>query len=192
MAEKVLANVVRVDFITDEDVPQLFSCTTGEEASAEPKVDEGKQNVQRSKNRIIAQNNYEDLVYGYDLKLTDMSFDPETFALVDGGTYTAVAGPPAGYNYTGPATGVSLTRTPSTVDVWTEEKDSDGEVAGYHRFRFPNAKGKPVKFDHKDGSFFVPEYNLRSRPKSGESPIKIDYFSALPEGTAAELLALPA
>ena len=192
MDPKAIANVVRVDFITDDTTPVLYSGDTMEDVGVDPIVNEGKREALRVKNKILGQNNYEDLILGYDLTLKDLTFEPETFALIDGGTYTAVTGPPAGYHYHGPALGTALTRVGSTVDVWTEEKDTNGDVVCYHRFRFPHAKGKPVKFAFKDGSFSVAEYNLRSHAKSTEKPIQIDQFAELPTGTAAELLALPA
>ena len=184
MDPKAIANVVRVDFITDETTPVLYSGTTMEDVSVPPRVSEGKQNELRSKNVILGQNNYEDLIIGYDPTFKDLTFEPEVFALIDGGTYTAVTGPPAGYHYDGPAVGTALARVTSTVDVWAEEKDADGEVVCYHRFRFPRCKGKPVEFTFKDGVFMVPEYKLRSRALVTGKPILIDQFAELPTGTA--------
>jgi hypothetical protein len=192
MAEHILANVARVDMITEETTPELISGDTGDEVTLEPYISEGKEDFLRSKNRILAQNNFEDLVMGYNIGLKEVNYDPEQFAILDGGTYSAVTGPPAGYNYSGPAMGTAVSRTPVTLDIWTEEKDTDGTVVCYHRFRFKHVKGKPVKFTHKDGSFYAPEYNLRSRAAKTEYPILIDQFAELPTGTAAELLALPA
>lgn len=188
MAEQALANIVRVDMITNEDIPQLLQATTDEEITPDPIVNEGKREALRSKNRILAQNNYEDLILGYKLAMKKIVFDVEQFAIIDGGTYTAVADP-VGFNYSGPAVGTALSRTGMTLDVWTEEKDGAGETAGYIRWRFPRAKGKPAKFTMKDGGFFAPEYNLITAPLPTEKPILIDWFDALPNGTASELLA---
>ncbi len=189
MAEQALANIVRVDMITNEDVPQLLQGTTDDEVTPDPIVNEGKREQLRSKNRILAQNNYEDLIVGYKIGLKKMVFDVEQFAIIDGGTYSEVVGPPAGFNYSGPAVGTVLSRTGMTLDVWTEEKDGAGETSGYLRWRFPRAKGKPAKFTMKDGGFFVPEYNLITAPLPTEKPILIDWFDELPTGTASELLA---
>jgi hypothetical protein len=179
-----------VDIITEETTPVLIQGDTGEEAGIDPYISEGKEEALRSKNRILAQNNYEDLVMGYNINLKDVNFNPEQFAIFDGGTYTEVVGPPAGYTYDGPVMGTAVSRQPVTLDIWTEEKDTDGTVLFYHRFRFPHTKGKPVKFTHKDGAFYAPEYNLKSRAKKTENPIEIKQFTELPTGTAAELLAL--
>ena len=188
MAEQALANVVRLDLITDETTPRLFSADTSDEVGVDAIMSEGPREMLRSKNRILGQNIYEDLILGYKLSIKDLAFEPEKFAVIDGGTYTAVSSP-AGYNYAGPAVGTALTRVPCTTDVWTEEKDADGETKGYIRWRFPRAKGKPVKFTYKDGKFFAPEYEMESRSKVAEKPILVDWFDALPTGTASELLA---
>ena len=86
-------------------------------------------------------------------------------------------------------------------DAWDDEharavadfgKDLTPEVeADYHRFRFRHTRGTPVKFTHKDGGFYAPEYALKSRAKKNEKPINIKQFDALPasDATAATLLA---
>jgi hypothetical protein len=186
--ERILANVARVDIITEETTPQLITGTTGTEAGIEPYVSEGTEEILRSKNRVLAQNNYEDIVLGYNINLKDVQFDPEQFAVFDGGTYTADGD---GYTYDGPEMGTAVSRKRVTLDIWTEEKDVDGEVLHYHRFRFRHTRGTPVKFTHKDGGFYAPEYALKSRAKKNEKPINIKQFDALPasDATAATLLA---
>lgn len=188
--ENALANVRRVDIITDETTPQKITIDTSSEAGCEPVVSEGQEQELRSKNRIIAQNITEDLVKGYDLTLKDTVVIPEEFALIDGGTLTFTEDDQR-FSYTGPQTGAVVNRTKFTTDIWTEEKDTDGETTGYQRFRFRSCKGKPVKFTIQDGGFFAPEYSIRSRPGSSQTPVDIKSFDELPDAslTAAELLA---
>lgn len=188
--EKAIANVCRVDIITEGANAAAIHTTTADEAGCEPSINEGTEEVLRSKNRIIAQNITEDLVTGYELTLKELTVDPDTFAMIDGGTIEW-DNAKAHFTYLGPETGAVINRRKFTADVWTEEKDGDGETLGYQRFRFPNCKGSPVSFSHKDGSFFAPEYKIKSRPKLGQSPVDIASFDALPglELTAAQLLA---
>ncbi len=188
--EKAIANVCRVDIITQGADAVAIHTTTADEAGCEPSINEGKEEPLRSKNRILAQNITEDLVTGYELTLKELTVDPDTFALIDGGTIEWNAAKDH-FTYLGPETGAVINRKKFTADVWTEEKDGDGETLGYQRFRFPNCKGSPVSFSHKDGSFFAPEYKIKSRPKLGQSPVDIASFDALPglDLTAAQLLA---
>lgn len=188
--ELAIANVCRVDIITNGTNALVMHTTTANKTGCEPKVDEGKEETLRSKNRIIAQNITEDLVIGYDVTLTDVVVEPETFALCDGGTLEWNADKDH-FKYSGPATGLVVNRKRCTVDVWSEEKDADGETLGYQRFRLPNCKGSPVSFSIEDGKFCAAEYKFKSKPKGGQSPIYIDTFDALPgmELTAEQLLA---
>lgn len=188
--EKAIANVCRVDLILEGPEPLVMRTTTSDEVGQEPKISEGQEQELRSKNRILAQNVTEDLVLGYDLTLKDVVVEPEIFATCDGGKLVWDENK-THFAYSGPKTGEVVTRKRFTTDIWTEEKDADGETLGYQRFRFPGCKGSPVKFTHKDNAFFAPEYSLRSRPKLGQSPVDIASFDELPPATmtAAELLA---
>ena len=65
---------------------------------------------------------------------------PPVFALVDGGVSTTGAeGKFEGY--TGPKMGEVVNRTPFTVNIYTEEKDGDGETTGYLKFTCKHCKG---------------------------------------------------
>lgn len=188
-----LANVVRVDVITESTPPTVITMTTNNEANIDPVINEGGKTTLRVKNEIIAQNNFEDLVTGYTTKLKDVTLRPEQLALVDGGTFTLKDhGAAKVFSYKGPKMGVVLARIKATVDIWTEEKDADGSTMSYVRSRVQHAQGKPVSFSFKDGEFFAPEYNLESRPKLKEEPVSFDQFLALPDEdlTAQELLDL--
>lgn len=75
--ERILANLERVDIITGETTPKLITGTTANEATIEPEINEGTREALRSKNRILAQNNFEDLVIGYNVTLRELQFSPE-------------------------------------------------------------------------------------------------------------------
>ena len=187
--EQAIANVVRVDIITEDTPPMLMRTSTSDEAGQEPIISEGTETPLRSKNRILAQNNTEDLVLGYIITLKELIVDADTFALVDGGTLTWDAEKKF-FVYDGPETGAVISRKKATIDIWTEEKDADGDTVGHLRFRYRNGKGSPVKFTHKDNAFFAPEYVLKARPKLGQKPVNIANFVGLPpeDLTAQELL----
>ncbi|MEG2622641.1 MAG: hypothetical protein RSC06_07035 [Clostridia bacterium] len=187
--EKAIANVCRVDIITNETTPVLITIDTSDEVGCEPSVSEGKEEELRVKNKILAQNITEDLVKGYNLTLKDTVINPDSFALIDGGALT-FSTDKTRFTYAGPQTGAVVNRKKFTLDIWTEEKDTDGESVGYQRFRFRKCKGTPVKFSIKDGGFFAPEYTIKSRPGSSQSPVDLMSFDNLPgsELTAAQVL----
>ena len=88
---KPIANIVRVDVITEEDIPQAYSLTdVYSEAEATAHVSEGEEDAVRVRNTIHAQNNFEDIVLGYDVRLLSVLMVPEILALIDGGEWDAL------------------------------------------------------------------------------------------------------
>ncbi len=174
--EYALANIARVDIATEEATPVTYTLSNvSSEAEVIAYVSEGAQNALRVKNTIKAQNNFEDIVMGYDIKLVNATMIPEILALVDGGTYTA-----ATKIYLAPVIGTPVTRKPFTMKVYAEQKDGDGANIGYICFEYRNCKGKPVDYTLKDGEFFVPEMSATSRPKLGQSPVTFTVLTSLP------------
>jgi uncharacterized protein (UPF0147 family) len=176
---KPIVNVKRAEIITDETVPRTFSFETATEAQYEPVISEGKEEILRTKNTIHAMDKTEDIQYGSNITLTDNKFAAEIMAIIDGGTVKKdetqkITG------YSAPPVGVALNRIPFTLNVYSEEKDTDGNVLGYIKFSFPGCKGTPAKFSLKDGSFMAPEYKIQSRPGANELPYDVDFITTLP------------
>lgn len=171
-----LANIARVEIVTEETVPKEYRLTdVATDAEVIAYISQGDEKALRVKNVIKAQNNTEDIVMGYDIKLVSATMIPEILALIDGGTWT-----PLTKKYAAPAIGTPVERTPFTMNVYTEEKDGDGSTISYVKFIYKNCKGKPVNYSLKDGEFFVPEMNAKSRPKLGESPVNFEILEELP------------
>lgn len=174
--EYALANIARVDIVTEETIPVSYSLTdVSSEAEVIAFVSEGSQTALRVKNTIKAQNNFEDIVMGYDIKLVNATMIPEILALIDGGTYTVGT-----KSYVAPVIGAPVVRKPFTMKIYAEQKDGDGAILGYICFEYKNCKGKPVDYTLKDGEFFVPEMSATSRPKLGQSPVTFNVLTALP------------
>lgn len=171
-----LANIARVEIITEEEVPKEYRLTdVATDAEVIAYVSTGEEKSLRVKNVIKAQNKTEDIVMGYDVKLISATMIPEILALVDGGTWD-----PLTKKYAAPPIGTPVNRTPFTMNVYTEEKDGDGSTKSYVKFVYKNCKGKPVNYSLKDGEFFVPEMNATSRPKLGQSPVNFEILEELP------------
>lgn len=178
-----LANIIRVEVETEEETPKKYRLTdVASEANVEAYVSEGEEKELRVKNVIKAQNKTEDIVMGYDTTLVSVTMVPEILALVDGGElrYDDVD-PDKIIGYDAPAIGEPVERTPFTLHIYTEEKDTNGDTLSYVRFKYLHCKGTPVDYSLQDGEFFAPEMTIKSRPKKGERPVSIDFLDELPE-----------
>ena len=186
-----IANIERVDIITEETTPRVFSFDTASDASAEAQISAGAENELRIKNQILAQNITEDIVKGFNVTFTDSTFAPEVFALVDGGTSTVTNDDFK--KYTSPTAGEVVERTKSTMAVYASEKDYDGNSLSYVAFVFPHAKGSPASVSLKDGEFYSPSYTMKSRPSKGQSPLSMVSLPSLPVivSAAADIPASP-
>lgn len=171
-----LANIARVEMETEETVPKQYRLTdVASEAEVVAYVSEGEEKPLRVKNTIKAQNNTEDIVMGYDVKLVAATMVPEILALVDGGIWDET-----NKKYSAPPIGSPVERTLFTLNIYTEEKDADGSTKSYVKFIYKHCKGKPVNYSLQDGEFFVPELTATSRPKMGESPVEFEILEELP------------
>lgn len=179
MQPMAIANIERVDIITEEDTPRVMSFDTASEASAEAQISAGSENELRIKNQILAQNMTEDIVKGFQISLTDSTFSPEVFALVDGGE-SRDDGEDNFVSYAAPVAGQAVSRIKSTVVIYSSEKDYDGNSLSYTAFIFPHACGTPTSVSLKDGEFFAAAYKLKSRPGRGESPMTVLCLPSLP------------
>ena len=189
--QMAIANIERVDIITEETTPRVFSFDTASDASAEAQISSGAENELRVKNQILAQNITEDIVKGYNVTFTDSTFAPEVFALIDGGTST-VSGDDF-KSYTAPTAGEVVARIKSKMAVYASEKDYDGNSLSYVAFVFPHAKGSPASVTLKDGEFYSPSYTMKSRPSKGQSPLSMVSLPSLPVivSAAADIPASP-
>lgn len=177
---KAIVNVKRAEIITVETTPKTLSFETATEAQYEPVISEGKEEVLRTKNTIHAIDKTEDIQYGSNITLTDNKFSPEVMSIIDGGTVKKDTTTQKITGYSAPAVGIALNRTTFTLNIYSEEKDTDGKVLGYIKFSFPGCKGTPAKFSLQDGSFTTPEYTIQSRPAKDGLPFDVDFIDTLP------------
>lgn len=178
--EYALANISRVDIVTEEDVPVTHSLTdVASEAEVTAFLSEGEEAELRVKNVIKAQNKTENIVKGYDIRLVSATMVPEVLALIDGGVWDET-----GKTYDAPVIGSPVDRTPFTMDIYTEEKDADGSTISYIKFTYKHCTGEPTEYSLQDGEFFVPELTAKSRPKMGESPVSFEVIDELPDAGA--------
>ncbi|MZQ76205.1 MAG: hypothetical protein GT589_08670 [Peptoclostridium sp.] len=178
---KALVNVVRVEVVTEETTPKTYRLGTSDKANAKPKVSQGKEEILRVKNQILALDKTEDIVVGYDVDFENALMAPELFALIDGGTLTYDPVETTKVTkYDAPTQGVAVSRTPFTLNIFTEEKETDGSILGYAKFAFAHCKGKPVDYQFEDGKFTASKLEMESRAKKNEKPVTIEFLDELP------------
>lgn len=179
-----LANIVRVEienYAQPSGTPtKQYRIKTADEITCKPFVSEGKEDVLRSFNTILAQNKLEDLILGYELTLKEVAMSPEVFALIDGGTVAYDSDGTTFKSYEGPAVGQDTKREPFKLIAYMEQKDSNGENLSYVKITFEYAKGKPAEFSMKNGEWLMPSYSMKTSSKIGGKPIKIENIKSLP------------
>ena len=179
--EFAIANIARVEIVTEEETPRTFRLTdVASEAEAIAYLSEGQEQILRVKNTVKAQNNTEDIVMGYDIRLLSATMVPHILALIDGGDLTMDVAEENVTGYVAPVIGSPVNRIRFTTNIFTEVKDADGSTISYVKFGYKNCSGKPVNYVLTDGEFFAPELNIKSRSKIGESPVELDFVKTLP------------
>ena len=190
--QMAIANIERVDIITEEAAPAVYSFDTASNAQAEAQISAGAESELRIKNQILAQNITEDIVKGFNITLTDSVFSPDVFALVDGGESSFDANDRFS-SYSAPTAGEVVGRMKCTMAVYAAEKDYSGKCVSYTAFIFPHASGAPASVSLKDGEFYAPSYTMKSRPSKGQSPMTVISLPSLPVivSSAADIPASP-
>ena len=183
-----IVNIARAEIVTEGSNPRVMSFETVSSAKPEPFVSEGEDKELRVRNTILAQHLLEDIIKGYNIKLTDCALSKELLEVIDGGTAVSSAvGSFEGYR--SPAAGAESARTRFMLRLYTAEKDYGGEAVAYFRFSFPNCIGTPANLSFEEGSFTTPEYTVKSRPPYGKCAMTVECLDCLPVycGSADEL-----
>jgi hypothetical protein len=153
---------------------------TAESAEMESVVSEGEEENKRTDDRILAVVRTPDLLYGYDIKLTDNTFDPEIASLIEGGVLKLnETGEVIGYRAPMIAEGsTNMKHFRATIYVANYEGDS---IKNYVKVICNNCSGTAPGF--KAGKeFYAPEMTIRAREatKAGLPVKEIDYALELP------------
>ena len=161
-------------------VPMGFD--TANQISVEPQI-ETQEAVQLIVKGILrAQKRGTSVITGHEITLNDNVFNPELVAILQGGEilYDPVdTDKIIGYNP--PVTGSSVQGELFTLNAYTVQNDTAGEVVQYEKISYPNCRGIPVSFSSEDNVFRTPEYTITSAPGQGESAYTLRYVDALPE-----------
>ncbi len=163
------------------DSPIICRVETGEEVELEPVLSEGKEDVARTDDRILAIVRTPDLLYGYNFKFKDNTFDPTVSALIGGGTLKK--GGTGGQDVVGfstPMMSEGATMKPFKAEVYVANYEGDS-IKNYVKITLNNCSGKAPKMTvGKD--FYAPEFEIKAREATkAKKPIKdIEYVDSLP------------
>lgn len=154
--------------------------TTGQSAELEPVVSEGEEKISRSDTKILAIVRTPDLLYGYDLKLVDNTFDVNAAALIEGGAIKKDEdGAVTGYDSAMLADGATMKPFRATIYVANYQGDS---IVNYVKLTLNKCEGKAPTIKVGD-DFFAPEFEIKAREatKAGLPVKSLEYVDELPE-----------
>lgn len=118
-------------------------------------------------------------IVGTTITLTDNVFNPDLVLVLQGGTCTYDSEEKL-VSYTPPVAGSREVIEPFTLNVYSAQYDTSGDIINYEKISYPNCTGDPVAFSSEDDVFRAPEYTIDSAPKQGEAPYTITYVDELP------------
>lgn len=152
---------------------------TGQSAEIEPVISEGEEKIARNDTRILAVVRSDDLLYGYNLKFVDNTFDVNTAALIEGG---AVKKGPDGeiIGYDSAMLEEGATMKPFRASIYVANYSGEN-IVNYVKLTFNRCTGKAPTIKVGE-EFFAPEFEVKAREASRAGlPIKsLEYVEDLP------------
>lgn len=154
--------------------------TTGQSAELEPVVSEGEEKIARSDTKILAIVRTPDLLYGYNLKLVDNTFDINAAALIEGGAVKKNESDEViGYDSAMLADGATMKPFRATLYIANYSGDA---IVNYVKLTLNKCEGTAPTIKVGD-EFFAPEFEIKAREatKAGLPVKSIEYVDELPE-----------
>lgn len=161
--------------------PITCKISTAESCELEPVVSEGEESVARTEDKILAIVRTPDLLYGYDFKFKDNTFDPNVTALIGGMKLRMKSDPPTEIeSLETPMMAEGATMKPFKCDIYVANYEGDS-IKNYVVITLNNCSGKAPKFS-VGKEFYAPEFEIKAREatKAGKPIKSISYVDALP------------
>lgn len=179
-----------IDAATQLPVDNGVKCriNTAESAEMEAVTSEGDEEVARTDERILAIVRTPDLLYGYDVTLTDNTFDVSVAALIEGGVVeTDANGNVTGYRAPFISEG-STNMKPFRASIYVANYEGDS-IKNYVCVTLNNCSGSAPGMNAAK-EFYAPEYTIKAREATKAGlPIKsLSYVSELPAADAPTIL----
>ena len=152
---------------------------TAQKAELEPVLSEGEEDVLRAPEKILAVVRTDDLIYGYDVKLTDNTFSADVAGLVAG--YKVTKGSSGQKDkYATPMVSEGFTGKPFKLDIYVANYSGDA-IVDYAKVTLNKCIGKFPTMSIGDG-FYAPEFEIKARENSAAKlPIKeITFVDEIP------------
>lgn len=176
--QKALTGVALVVLTDRYDNKLSFSTAT--KANAKVLIETGKKSELIIKGVLKAQKKFDSTIKGVDVEFQDNMFLPEVVALLQGGT--VVKDEEGNFiSYIPVVAGAAPNLDSFTVDIYTEETDTSGEILRYAKLSLPNGKGEPIELGFEDDRFFAAKYTIKTSPSTGSPPYTIEMVDSLPE-----------
>ena len=153
---------------------------TAQKAELEPVLSEGEEDILRAPDKILAVVRTDDLIYGYDVKLTDNTFNDEVAGLVAGYKVTKGDGSATKDKYATPMMTEGFTGKPFKLDIYVANYSGDA-IVDYAKVTLNKCIGKFPTMSIGDG-FYAPEFEIKARENTKASlPIKeITFVDSIP------------
>lgn len=179
-----------IDSATQLPVENGIKCriNTAESAEMEAVTSEGEEEVARTDERILAIVRTPDLLYGYDVTLTDNTFDASVAALIEGGVIeTDEDGNIIGYRSPFISEG-STNMKPFRANIYVANYEGDS-IKNYVVITLNNCSGSAPGMNAAK-EFYAPEYTIKAREATKAGlPIKsLSYATELPAPDAPTIL----
>lgn len=162
---------------------------TAESAEMEAVTSEGEEEVARTDDRILAIVRTPDLLYGYDITLTDNTFDAQVAAMVEGGVVEKDStGNITGYRAPFISEG-STNLKPFRAKLYVANYEGDS-IKNYVVVTLNNCSGVAPGMNAAK-EFYAPEYTIKAREatKAGLPIRSLSYVNSLPEPVAPTITA---
>ena len=153
---------------------------TAQKAELEPVLSEGEEDILRAPDKILAVVRTDDLIYGYDVKLTDNTFSAEVAGLVAGYKVTKASDGGQKDKYTTPMVSEGFTGKPFKLEIYVANYSGDS-IVDYAKVTLNKCIGKFPTMSIGDG-FYAPEFEIKARENTKAGlPIKeITFVDELP------------
>ena len=156
---------------------------TAQKAELEAVLSEGDEDILRSPEQILAVVRTNDLIYGYDMTLTDNTFDAKAAELVAG---YKVTGSGKEEKWSTPMMTEGFTGKPFKCDIYVANYSGDS-IVNYVKITLNKCYGKFPDMEVGDG-YYAPEFKIKARENTKASlPIKeitfVDEVPADPEAS---------
>ncbi len=167
----------------DGDSTDEYILDTASQIQVEPQIEETEAVKLVIKGVLKAQKPSISTLTGNTITLTDNVFTPELVKMLQGGEITYDSDGITVTKYTPPLAGSTANNNPFTLNAYSAQYNSAGQIVRYEKISYPNCTGVPVAFGATDGEFRVNEYTINSAPDTGQAPYEISYVDALPKAS---------